>query len=627
MLLLQFARVPEQWAKWGMDAMTAEAKLLETCMGAGDSKKAARVQHSGLVVTRRALRALLGSKETGTEVLNKLIDTFTAKGASSTAGNAVILGVIAGVSSRLADVKPALLKRKQDYYAFYVREIIGSRTALPNYVSDGLHDFFEAVPTVEELQKEVVPPIEKALLRAPEVVLGLIAPMILALPESIDLSTILLGNLLKPLLSNVKSTNPTIRAGALRTFKALAARSHDDAQIGKVADEILNPLKQGKVPSAEGKILHAQMLTSLSGSFSLAQKIPATLALVALKEPNEQAAVAEVTALTQHLTFGLANGVPLEKTVSDAFIKGMADKRIPLRRLWAIRAAELWWHLSPEQSSQPDIQAFCHTTLPKLVEMWQDVVANPIPATTSGMVTVGHYVTALLLTKVRSTEDDKLSAIYKKTNVLSQSLTVEPKPSFLLNPRVYTKLTSEEDIHIAVRALVSVATSLSESSTQDAARDAWAQAMIYFIVSQTSPPKGKSAAREALTQAYLKAPAEISKIMIQGLWTWYKAVEQGDKESAAIAAKSGTSELSQVLLSFCLPAEQLKTAEVPAETLRKQAVELLVLARSDIVPRASWIDLCLRMGTDPGQVARESLDECIALAKNATEVCQQVPIK
>jgi hypothetical protein len=236
------------------------------------------------------------------------------------------------------------------------------------------------------------------------------------------------------------------------------------------------------------------------------------------------------------------------------------------------------------------------------------------------MVTVGHFVTALLLTKVRSMEDAKLSEIYKKANVVSQSFAIQPKVSFLLNARVYTKLTSVEDIEIAVRALIAVTPWLSEGTTSDAAREAWSQSMIYFIVAQTSPSKAKSAAREALTQAYIRAPAEISEIMIQGLWAWYKSMEQNDKDSAAIAAKSGTSELSAVLFSFCLPAEQLKKAAIPEDVLHKQAIHLLILARPDIIPRASWIDLCLRMGVDPGQLARDHLDQCIALAVDATEV-------
>jgi hypothetical protein len=622
-LLLQFAKAPERWTKFGLDLALADARVLETCVGAGSDRRAVRISHSALVVTRRALRAILGSKEIGQDALAKLVANLTAKGTTSTAGNAVFLGVIAGVSSRLSDVKPRFEQLKQEYYAFYVREIVGSRSQLPDHISNTLHDFFDTFPTLEELRKEIIPPIEKALLRAPEVVLNdIVSPMILALPESMDLSDILISNLLKPLLSNVKSSNPAIRAGALRTFTALASRSQSDDVIGKVADEVLNPLKQGKVSGVDQKVIHAQMLSAFKESPALSQKIPAGIAPVALKEPGEPAVVAEVSTMTKHLTFGLANGVSLDKTVADAFIKGMADKRIPVRRLWAIRAADIWWNLTDAQHEQADILSFCQSTLPKLVEIWQEVNANPLPATQSGLVTVGHYVTALLL-KIRDTKDEKLAAIYKKSDILAQSLVSQPKPSFLLNPKVYTKLSTEDDVVIALRALRAVASFVIDESASKDVQNAWAQSFIFFIAAQSVSSKAKSAARLALSQTYIEvSPEKVSDIIIQGLWSWYKSSEQEDKESAAFASKTGSTELGAILGCICLPPDVLKKLEgnVDQTQLRKQAINLLVLARGEIIPKASWIDLCLRMSVDPGQLVQENLQECMSLINEATEV-------
>jgi hypothetical protein len=326
--------------------------------------------------------------------------------------------------------------------------------------------------------------------------------------------------------------------------------------------------------------------------------------------------------MTKHLTFGLANGVALDKSVTDAFIKGMADKRIPVRRLWAIRAADIWWNLSDEQHAQADILAFCQATLPKLVEIWQEVNANPLPATQSGLVTVGHYVTALLL-KLRDTKDEKLAAIYKKSDVLSQSLVSQPKPSFLLNPKVYTKLSTEDDVVIALRALKAVAPFIVKESTSKDVQDAWAQSFIFFIAAQSVSSRAKSAAKLVLTQTYLEASTEmVSKIIIQGVWSWYKSSVQEDKESAAFASKTGSTELGAVLGCISLPPDVLKKlgGSVDQEQLRKQAISLLVLARGEIVPRTSWIDLCLRMAVDPGQLVQENLQECISLINEATEV-------
>lgn len=623
MLLLQFAKQPERWSKFGLDLALADARVLETCVGAGSDRRATRISHSALVVTRRALRAILGSKESGQDALDKLVASLAAKGAAPAAGNAVFLGVIAGVSARLSDVKPRFEQHKQEYYAFYVREIVGSRSQLPDHVSNALHDFFDTFATLEEVRKEIIPTIEKALLRAPEVVLNdIISPMILALPKSIDLSDVLLSSLLKPLLSNVKSSNPTIRAGALRTFTALATRSQDENVIGKVADEVLNPLKQAKVSGVDQKVIHAQMLSAFNESAALSQKIPAGIAPIALKEPGEPAVVAEVSAMTKHLTYGLANGVALDKTVTDAFIKGMADKRIPVRRLWAIRAADIWWNLTDEQHAQADILTFCQTTLPKLVEIWQEVNANPLPATQSGLVTVGHYVTALLL-KIRGSKDEKLAAVYKKSSVLSQALVSQPKPSFLLNTKVYTKLSTEDDVVVALRALRAVAPFVVEDTTSAEVQDAWAQAFIFFIAGQSVSSRAKTAARSVLTQTYLEEPTEkISEVIIRGLWSWYRSSVQEDKDSAAFASKNGSAELGAVLGCICLPSEVVKKlgGNVAQDQLQKQAINLLVLARAELIPRTSWIETTLRMNVDPGQLVAKYLQECMALIIEATEV-------
>jgi hypothetical protein len=590
----------------------------------GSDRRAGRISESALVSTRRALRAIFRSEAIGQDALSTLVTNLTAKTSVPMAGNAVFLGVIAGVSARLPTVKPQLENRKQDYYTYYTREIVGSRSQLPEHISNALHDFFDSFSTLEELRKDVFPPIEKAMLRAPEVVLNdIVSPMILALPESMDLSEILLGSMLKPLLSNVKSSNPVIRAGSLRTFKALASRSRDDEVIGKVADEVLNPLKQGKLSSADQKVLHAQMLLVLPESQSLSRKIPIGVAPVALKEPSEPAVLAEVSAMTKHLTFGLANGVSFDKTVSDAFIKGMADKRVPVKQLWALRAADIWWNLSDEQQGQEDVLAFCQATLPKLVEIWQDVNANPLPATQSGLITVGHYTAALLIDRVQNMKDEKLASIFKKSDVISQSTAFQPKPSFILNPKVYSKLSTEDDIAIALRALTAVAPTIIQTSSKEIS-DAWAHAFIFFIVAQGVSAKAKSAARQALTQTYTQvSPEKISNVIIEGLWSWYRAIEREDKDSAAVASKAGSGELTAVLGCICLSSDALQRlgSSVDAASLHRQAMRLIVLARQEIIPRASWIDLCLRMGIDPGQLVRENLEDFVKTVNEATEVC------
>jgi hypothetical protein len=627
-LLQECAAQPARWSKWGLEIVSVDARVLETCMGSGDSRRAVRIQESAIVTTRRALRSLFKIESIREDAITKIVGSLTTKAPSSTSWNAVFLGVVAGVCARLPHSKPILEQQKGPYYDFYIREILGSRAVVPGHIANGLHDFFTSFTTLDEIQKTIIPPLEKALLRAPEIVLnGVVAPVIQSLPVKMDLSSILLKNLLKPLLTNVKSTNPVIRAGTLSTFESLASRCKSEEVTSKVADEILNPLKQSKVTTPDQKVLHAQMLDALPKSVPLSQKIPSGLAVVALKEPNEVAAAMEILTMSKHLTFCLTHDVRLDPTVSDAFVKGMGDKRIPLRRLWSLRAGDILWEIPQERYTEPDVLSFAQATLGKMAEIWQEVVANPQSAALSGLVTAAYVFVALLLSRIQPLEDPKLSALCKKAAVLKQALIAQPKPSFLLNHRIYSKLASEDDLKWNIRALTAVAGHVP-SKDLESVGDAWSQAFIYMISGHNVPPKSRQSAVEQLSFVYDQQLTAIGKIIIDGLWLWYKRVELNDKDTAAVVSKTGTSELHVVVKSICPRAENRRKGEHDGITqglLQDQFVHLLILARPELIPRVSWIDLCLRSGVDPGELARDNFSQCLEQIIYATTVSSVSP--
>jgi hypothetical protein len=184
-------------------------------------------------------------------------------------------------------------------------------------------------------------------------------------------------------------------------------------------------------------------------------------------------------------------------------------------------------------------------------------------------------------------------------------------------------LSTEDDVTIAVRSLAAVAPFLVKDGISNEVQSSWAHAFIFFIVAQGIASKAKSAAKQALTQTYLRvSPADISRIIVQGIWSWYRSSEQEDKDSAAVASKTGSNELAAVLGCLCLPREAVQKhgATIEEASLRAQALSMIVLARSEMIPRISWIDLCLRMGVDPGELVRAYLKECIDTINEVTEV-------
>ena len=208
----------------------------------------------------------------------------------------------------------------------------------------------------------------------------------------------------------------------------------------------------------------------------------------------------------------------------------------------------------------------------------------------------------------------KSASAIKKASISDRILNTEPKPSFLLNPRVYTKLTTEDDLTWFGHALASAFQKLSGSDAQTAVSTAWAQAMIYMVVGAGVPAKAKKEMTARLTSLYTSAPQRVSAVIIHGLWQWAEDVEVDAKESAAFAAKTGREELYKIVRAICLDKEAALAdgIAVEREVVEDELTKLLVLCRSQLLPRTAWIELCLRTGTDPGGLAARASQECLA---------------
>lgn len=618
-LLIQHAASKNtSWETWGKRLLPALNNAMNTLVAS--SPKSSTIA-TAIRVCRRAIRVLAKS-DVGFEALGNCIVLFTAKAAVPSPQNAVLLGVIAGVCKRLPNRLAAVSLHKQDYIEFYLREIIGSRVQLSPYLADALQDFFGFYVSYEELKKDIVPAVEKALLRAPEVVLhDLVAPMVTALPKDMDLSDVLASHMLKPLLSNVKTSNAIVRVGALHTFEVIATRCHDDKLIGRIADEILTPLKTNKVTSAEHRVIHARMLCALHSSDSLATKIPQALVTVASKEASEIAASAVVAAVAKYVSYALENDVKLETSTTDAFTKGVSEKRLPIRRIWALCFADIIWKLSEATLAKASVATFVDAGLGKLVDILNEVAANPIVSTQNGQLSVACAATAICLVKVPRMSVLKSSAIIKKANIGEQALALNPRPSFLLNPKLFTKLTSEDDLRWLFRALVTSFSRLPKGDNDRPVRKAWAQAAIYPIVAAGASAKARSDALRALQSLYAKQPQEVSRVIVDGLWQWCEDVELESKDSAAVHAKTGRDDLFKVVRAICMTSETAASlgCTMDETVVEEQLVSLLVLCRPQLVLRAPWIELCLRTGTDPGALAANSSQECLTQILGVTE--------
>ncbi|KAL6712825.1 translational activator of GCN4 [Lecanora helva] len=569
------------------------ARVLNICCTLGKPT----IQDSAILQARRTVRSQIKDATR----ISRLTSQLTATEQRQTFHTSALLGVIAGVCARRN--RDAFSQIAHHYFAF-CREILGSRTAVSPSVIDLLSDFFKEFVTEQSFVTELVPTIEKGLLRAPEVVLALLPYLIHCLHPSVDLGRALADHLLKPLLSNSKSSNETVRNGVLAAFSALIHRSQNASSLDKVADEISTVLS--KATAVDQRSLYAQMLGKLPILPTRGEATLLGLAQTANKEPNEVALEAEMPALvtqSTHLILDPSAHAKAVKGVIEAFIRGLSDKKPTVRRTWVFGFGDFVWGSRDQYKQASDkikecIAQIIEAVVPKLLNIFNETVQNPLVA--GPLTSASLAITAICSETPTMTENENARKETYKANVIDRTLAV------LLNPRIYTKFTSSKEFVWLLHALVACSGEVCKDSIPKSSKDAWAQAFIYAVcVSGVSHDVHRRAVA-ALTSVYAESRAEICNVIIDGLWTWYHGLQTGERDSAATAAKSDSAKLFLVINAISPPSK-----DYSVDQLQAQLIDMLVLCRPEILPRVNWIETCLRVGQDPGLLVQSQTAKCL----------------
>lgn len=594
-VLIQTLRGTSQWQKYGTEIVLSAAEVLEKCLATSSKHSIIR---TSLVVSRRAFRKLFADGDAKT--VQDVVSTLTSKGQQPTRNNSIILGVIAGVCARIESVRGVLESLKPSFFEFYNREIVNSRTLVPHHIACGLNDFFTNFTSLQDFETQLLPAIEKGLLRSPEIVLdGVLKPLVTSLPTDVDLGALLQHKLLKPLLSAVKSSNPAIRTGAVAVFRAIASRSNDLVAMDKAADELSNPLKTGKLASPDHRVLYSEMIESLPLSNAGYQAAASALASSAIKEGNEAALIAEAAALTKVITIIMQNGEEVAQPVSDAFSKGMVDKKPPMRKVWLLNAGATL-HALGERLTDGNCTQFTEAVIPQLVRTFTEVVANVPTAAQNGLIVGAYILTALFPNLERYCTSVTSTKLLSELSLMSKALNLAEKQPFLLSQRTYSKVLAEDELQWFSKALVEAARHVTLQSP-DEVRLAWAEAVIYLVTATSVPPLVQRLMANQLSRLYAKNADVILDTIVSGLWHVMESGGGKDKDTMI-----GKSNLNKVIRALCLDQRELEAlgGSIQQEQLQHQACALLVLSRPELIPKSSWIELCLTMGLDPGHLAQ-----------------------
>ncbi|KAL2857425.1 armadillo-type protein [Aspergillus pseudodeflectus] len=585
-----------------LDVIALNARALETCLAVPPRSG---VKVSALRVTRRALRAAF-SDTWGEDAIHQSVQRLTSDAAAGQK-NAPFIGVISGVCARLPNKKSVLEGDKKTIITYYIKELVSSKAAPPPHIASGMSDFFESFVTYEDITSEIVPPLEKAILRSPEVVFsGLVPSLFSSLPEDIDLSELLHARLLKHLLASMKSNNPAIRQGALESFVSILSKSKTESLLLKIVGEVLGPLKTNKIPSPEHRATYAQALSAVTPTADISKEIVQGFVPVFARESNEPALEQEIKAFSKHLSHLIVSKVTISDDVTNAIVKGAAEKKIPFRRLWQLNVGEALWQAESTTLASPEVEPFIAKFLAKLKEIFKEVSSNPLPSAQNGALFTA-YVYLALFGRLSPLENfDK--AGWEET--VGQSLALQPKPSFLLNPKAYSKLASQAEVQWAVRTLAAVSSTSKFGGVEAQAKVAWAEAFIYTITAPGFQTSFRDESAHELSAVHRRDIKGVGRIVLDGLWTWILAFRTGEKESAPISAGPESQRYLHLVVKAICPSAS-ETSDENRASLKGQLVDMLVLCRPELIPNVSYIDLCLRTGTDPGELVREFPGECM----------------
>lgn len=455
---------------------------------------------------------------------------------------------------------------------------------------------------------------------------------------SFDPSSIFASKWVEPLLNHLRSTSATTVKGAKAFWEALCLVCREEEDMVKVAESIRKALTSGKVSSWEHRSTAYNVLSSLSQvrKPTVSQKALEAYFEVLGKETHEQAMAAAIDGIRSHGTIVLYTDeycnahVEFVNKIVKSSTEGLNSVKPLARKSWANAVGATFWdHEKPSDtisSKTVDYLQALFKTYNKIIDkplLWKD---GPLDA---------YVMLAMISGRIQHWPSipQPVTDLLKSQKYPEQLLVSEPKPSYLLWDRIYTKATSAEEGLWLVRALANVfLNETKESLVQTKAGYLAAQAIIWLI---TSHPEHtvRRAARDETAVLAAADPVKLGHFMRSSLKQWLLDLEQQTKDSTAVIASSAESynkETSIYRLASLLNAATSFSKDLDESAKYAEVTELIILAHHQYIAsptnKYNWITLVQRAGVDPGKLVKEKSDYLIDMLKNALAARKDVSI-
>ncbi|KAI0657693.1 ARM repeat-containing protein [Cubamyces menziesii] len=574
------------------------------------------LQKSALVRTRRALRHR-------PEVLPVVMKTLLGLVKTMPSPLIVIplLGISIDVTLRLKNVKDEKLKEidsaiKNDILQLYTSSVLMSRTPVSSHISGALHDFVQSSVTPEDLMGTILPTMEKALLRSPEISLSIISEFLPAYSHTLEGDSF--RRLLTPTLNSAKSTNPVVRTNASVLFKVLMRLNTNPVDQEHVATELLSLPKAGKTAGPDHRVVLYTMLGAVLPSEAVSTTVLQTALPLLAKETHDAAVSALAASITPHLVCCLQSDTALPGDSAGVIAKEMTSSKPVVRRAFCSLVGNALLALGKLDSTAA--VSFAKAIVPSFETNLKTVAANPINAP-AGPLEAYIAIASLLGPLSQSKQfDDVISH-----NATLQSITVAgTKPSFLLWDKVYQKLTTEEEESWLLRAIEVVLPFFkAEFLRNEQARTSAGLIFVHLALESASPSIRRSAisALERLVETEpelinLSILAALSSHLSKPQVAPSKGVASNGEEAEPRANKEGR--LPAIILACGSFSE-----ECAQDVKERLLLEFVLVAHhpgSFGNLRPVWIELCQKARIDPNGLVSAHVDELLGKVLQAIDV-------
>jgi Generalcontrol nonderepressible 1 (Gcn1) N-terminal len=240
------------------------------------------------------------------------------------------------------------------------------------------------------------------------------------------------------------------------------------------------------------------------------------------KESHELALTAMAEAFSLHAEIVLRQA-SMEDKSSKLILSGLTDKRLRVRSTWAVAVARIIWNITDSNTVTPSLIRVCQLLERPLSAAFNEVASNPVQALQNGSLVSGYAISAAAISRWPTWSAPELANFIKAEEIMNATIAVRPKPSFLLNDRIYTKLTSARDQLWAIHALE--ATGTRAFMDMDSV---WVFAAIYFVVNPKASKEVRFAGTSTITQVLVSMASDVrceaAARIIRGMEEWVRQV-------------------------------------------------------------------------------------------------------